>query len=255
MSKKRDIYKLWGLKLLILFLISLPNFTSWILNQFEQEILPGLSNTKIIYFLVVVLIILAINGKRVLFFGIAAASIISSAVVFSGSIISLFKKIINFSDFKFTDIFEYSPHYIARLITMLTVITLAIAIISTMPFPKYEKLLLQRMRGISMFEKTLLMAARVFNHVVFTVIPNILLVKKEEEMSRKTSFKAREGVEDLVIDKGKKNIIKLSRFIFEFISIGVAGICGAIEFIPSWALEIANLPGKKDIKSTEDKNA
>ena len=180
----------------------------------------------------------------VLISSITIVSLLSISVVFIGSFIACLRIFPKFSN---DEIFHYSQHYLSLLITLLTVVPMAIAVISALPFKKYELLLLNQMRGVSMCERILLMGVRVFNHVCLTIIPNIILVRREEKL-RGIQLSIDEVLDDAFLEKGKKFKQKLIKFSLEMINIGLASICLSLEYIPLWALEISNLPSKKTLK-------
>ena len=88
-------------------------------------------------------------------------------------------------------------------------------------------------RGVAPWEKKLLMAVRVFNHITFFVIPNLLEVVREEMA----------GASRHHFSAGPRR--RLMSLTTGLVQIGVAGICGALRFIPLWAREIAELPDRK----------
>jgi hypothetical protein len=115
-------------------------------------------------------------------------------------------------------------------LNMLSVIPLALSIVASLPFARLEAHLLKDVRGVAPREKKLLMAVRVFNHIAFFVIPNLLEVVREERPvgpRRRTpaGFAPR-------------------RLIAALVQFAVAGICAALRFIPLWAREIAALPDR-----------
>jgi hypothetical protein len=76
------------------------------------------------------------------------------------------------------------------------------------------------------------MFVRVFNHIVYVVIPNILEVMREEALLRAVSEKASHpagpwpGIIGAPLDRSG------------MVQVGVSGICASLRFIPLWAREI-----------------
>jgi hypothetical protein len=83
-------------------------------------------------------------------------------------------------------------------------------------------------------QKALLMAMRVFNHVAFSVIPGILEIIREERLFSTPftpSGHSRAGY-----------LQKIRRWVRIMTTVGVDAICTSVQFIPMWAVEIAQLP-------------
>jgi hypothetical protein len=140
---------------------------------------------------------------------------------------------------------EYSAHYVMLCITMLTVIPLALSLVAIIPFQDFEQGLLNTTRGVSKIEKWILMFLRVFNHIVFFVIPTIVETMKEEAQFKKwvdSSLKASSKT------SMPENLKWLGRracaLIRDMTQVGVEGICASIQYIPLWAVEISQLPGR-----------
>ena len=118
---------------------------------------------------------------------------------------------------------------------MLSVIPLALSIVATIPFGRLEQHLLTGARGVAPWEKKALMAVRVFNHITFFVIPNLLEVVREERPFEPRGARWRSGEERKAAPGALMAVL---------VQIGVAGICAALRFIPLWAREIADLPDR-----------
>jgi hypothetical protein len=140
---------------------------------------------------------------------------------------------------------EYSAHYVSLCITMLTVIPLALSMVAIIPFQDFEQKLLNRTDGVSKIEKFALMFLRVFNHIVFFVIPNIIETIREEAQYKKWVDSSLR-VSSTVSIAGKLKLIgrRVTGLIREMIQVGVEGICASIQYIPLWAVEISQLPGR-----------
>ena len=233
----------WKLKLLVLMIISVPAFSGYPVASFEAEILTGVTYGWVVYFLLVNAFILILTGQHFLSNVLAISVLIAMPVVFVGALISYF---IFLSGLGYpAGPQEYSSHYVSLCITMLTVIPLALSLVAIIPFQAFEQKLLNRMIGVSKIEKFALMFLRVFNHIVFFVIPNIIETIKEEAQYNRwlgSSIKASSPVSF----PGKLQLIgrRMTGLIREMIQIGVEGICASIQYIPLWAVEISQLPGR-----------
>ena len=176
----------------------------------------------------------------------AVTSILVFSVIFVGSFIKLASEYLHSIFGNNTiDIFAYSPHYIKLLITIFAVVPIALAIISTIPFFEYERRVLKKLEAISFRRKLIMIMTRIFSHIIYFVIPKIILVKKEES-HKKHRFRAESISEntDIISNKGGKLKQKIYELISEYFQIGIAGVRSSIEYIPLWALEIYQLPSK-----------
>ncbi len=233
----------WKLKFLILVIIAVPAFTGYPVSSFEAEIFPGITYGWVIYFLVVNLFILIITGTQFFPNVVTIAVLIAMPVVFVGAGISYL--IFLFGLGYPSGPAEYSAHYVLLCITMLTVIPLALSLVAIIPFQDFEQGMLNTTTGVSKIEKWVLMFLRVFNHIVFFVIPTILETMREEAQYKKwvdSSLRA----SSTVSIQGKLQLLgrRLTGLIREMIQVGVEGICASIQYIPLWAVEISQLPGR-----------
>ena len=233
----------WKLKFLTLMIIGVPAFTGYPVASFEAEIFPGITYGWVIYFLVVNLFILIITGKQFFPNVVTIAVLIAMPVVFVGAGISY---LIFLSGLGYpSGPAAYSAHYVSLCITMLTVIPLALSLVAVIPFQDFEQGMLNTTTGVSKIEKWFLMFLRVFNHIVFFVIPTILETMREEAQYKKwvdSSLKA----SSTVSIRGKLQLLgrRLTGLIKMMIQVGVEGICASIQYIPLWAVEISQLPGR-----------
>ena len=129
--------------------------------------------------------------------------------------------------------------YLALCVTMLTVIPLAISLVASVPIQTIETRLLRQTQGVNLRQKMFLMALRVFNHVVYYVIPDILEVTREERRLRPAKPS---GFTPSFWDRIRFLPLATSALIRVLIQIAVEGICSAIQYIPLWAVEIAQVP-------------
>jgi hypothetical protein len=233
----------WKLKFLILIIIAVPAFTGYPVASFEAQIFPGITYGWVIYFLVVNLFILIITGRQFFPNVVTIAVLIAMPVVFVGAAISYL--IFLFGLGYPSGPAEYSAHYVSLCITMLTVIPLALSLVAIIPFQDFEQGMLNTTTGVSKIEKWVLMFLRVFNHIVFFVIPTILETMREEAQYNKwvdSSLKA----SSTVSIPGQLQLLgrRLTGLIKKMIQVGVEGICASIQYIPLWAVEISQLPGR-----------
>jgi hypothetical protein len=129
---------------------------------------------------------------------------------------------------------------------MLTVIPLALSLIALVPFQNFEQNLLQSKRGVSKLEKFFLMFLRVFNHIVYFVIPNILETVREEWQYKRW---AERSFQSATVPSAAGSVISMRRklrgLVRDLTQLGVEGICASIQYIPLWAVEISQLPDKQ----------
>lgn len=234
----------WKIKFFVLVIVSIPAFVGYPVVAYDSEIVSGLTYGWTAYFFLVNFMIAAINGGRFYANILAVAALISIPVVFVGGTISYFIFLCGLGYASGQS--AYSPHYLSICVTMLTVIPLALSVMSVIPFQRFEQNLLQNQAGVSKFEKCILMFLRVFNHIVFFVIPNILETVREEGQYSK--WIRHEGLESVKpSDTGKFRMLKsrISALIKDMVQLAVESICASIQYIPLWAVEISQLPDKK----------
>lgn len=234
----------WKLKFLILVFISVPAFSGYPVTLLDTELLTGITYGWILYFLFVNSFILAIAGKRFFVNALAVAALISMPVVFVGASVSYLIFLLGLGNSSGPS--AYSSHYVRLCINMLTVIPLALSIIAIIPFQNFEHNLLQSKDGVSKLEKFSLMFLRVFNHIVYFVIPNILETVREElrykrwaERSFQTATAPSAGGSVISMRRKLRGLVK------DMIQLSVEGICASIQYIPLWAVEISQLPDKQ----------
>jgi hypothetical protein len=235
----------WRLKTAILWLLAVPAFSGFPVNHVQGVVVPGAGYGWIGYGVVVHTITWALLGKKAYRIALAISMLITLPVVLLGAGIS------------FAGLFlrgwnpalqvPVSAHYISLAITMLTVIPLALSMVAVIPFHRIEYRLLQRSQGASTIEKSALMCLRVFSHIFYFVIPNILEVVREERVfSMVTGRRKIPGMAPFPL-RGR-----LALMLRVLIQIGVEGICAAIRYVPLWADEISRLPGRKRVKKTKN---
>jgi hypothetical protein len=128
---------------------------------------------------------------------------------------------------------------------MLTVIPLALSMVAVIPFQDFEQILLTKAGGVSKIEKFALMFLRVFNHIVFFVIPNIVETMREEAQYRKWVDSSLKSDSSRSVTGSIKFIkTKSTGLARDMVQVGVEGICASIQYIPLWAVEISQLPDR-----------
>ena len=228
-------------------IVAIPTFVGYPVTIFDSVIISGLTYGWVAYLFIVHLLIVAVNGSRFYANLLAVAALISMPVVFVGGTIAFLIFLLGLG-------YEagqaaYSPHYVSVCITMLTVIPLALSLIGVVPFQRFEHKLLQSPSGVTKLEKCTLMFLRVFNHIVYFVIPNILETMREEGHYRQwlKNEKLPSG-ESESVKKPRGIKYRILALIQEMVQLAVDSICASIQFIPLWAVEISQLPNKRRIK-------
>jgi len=235
----------WKFKFFILMIAALPAFTGYPVASYKAEILPGIAYGWTVYFVVVNAIILMITGKRFFPNAIAIAALVTMPVVFVGAAISYVMYLSGLGPPSGPG--EYSAHYVSLCITMLTVIPLALSMVAIIPFQDFEQKLLSRTGGVSKVEKFALMFLRVFNHIVFFVIPNIIeTIREEAQYNKWVEASLRASSAGSFTGNIKLIGTRMTGLIREMIQIGVEGICASIQYIPLWAVEISQLPRRSN---------
>lgn len=219
----------WRLKLLLLLAVAVPAFTGYPVNQAAAVVVPGARTAWIIYAMAVHLVVGALVGARAYAIMLSIAAAVTLPVVMAGGLVSFV--LVLLSGGGWPDVFAYSPHYITLCLTLLTVVPMSLAMVAVIPFGRFERRLLSRAAGVSRREKALLIAIRAFNHVAFSVIPGVLEVIREERLLTADGSLRRAG------GRGPAR-----RMIRSMIHVGVDAICSSVQYLPLWAVEIAQLP-------------
>lgn len=228
-------------RLVCLTVLAVPVFTGWFPFPEGPAILPGVAGSSVAYVLLVLGGVTALCGRAFLANATAVTALIISPIVYAGSLVSW---LLEMSGGVPPGVAGsvHGAHYVRLALNMLSVIPLALAIVASIPFDRLEQRLLRRTGGISAGEKYLLMFIRVFNHIVYFVIPNILKVMREEALLRMVSQNASSP-------SGPRRICSAGRRLTTaMVQVGVSGICASLRFIPLWAREIDDLPRRKPKK-------
>jgi len=233
----------WKARFSIFLIISIPAFSGYPLDLFQADVIPGITYGWVGYWTLVYFAILLLVGGKLLANALALATLITIPVVFVGSAISYLIYLLGIGSA--AGPFSHAPHYITLCITMLTVIPLALCLVAVIPFHEFEYSLLRNKTGVSRIEKFCLMFVRVFNHIIYAVIPNILETVQEERHYRRWVDKTLQSGGKTSFFRGNRSLKnKMITLVADMIQIGVEGICASIQYIPMWAVEISQLPDK-----------
>lgn len=222
---------------LLLALLALPAVSGWPLNLFPAEAMPGASWAWLGYALLVHLALWRLVGAATYETVLALSALAVLPVIYGGAGVSWLRFAAGWSA---AGQEAYSPHYLSLGLTMLTVIPVALALVSRVPLQELESRLLRNPLGVTALEKRCLMAVRVFNHVAYAVLPAILDVLREERrlLGAATAAPWHSRIGDLRAD---------------LVQVALEAICAAVQYLPLWAVEIARLPlrGRTDERITK----
>ena len=224
-----------------MFVLALPCFVGYPVSAFEAEIIAGVRLSWVLYALLIHAAILILVGTGFAEKAVTLAVLISTPVIFFGAGISYLLLPAGFDTVQGPA--TYSAHYVSLWITMITVIPLTLCMVALVPFHRFENTLLSKPDGVSRWQKYALMFLRVFNHIVYTVIPGILEVVQEERHYR-AWLDLQFGEHHTIVERLRYRRQMFTTLIRDMIQIGVEGICASIQYIPLWAVEISQLPGK-----------
>lgn len=228
-------------RLLCLTVLAVPVFAGLSPFPVGIEILPGVPWGPVLHVLLVMGGVACVCGGAFLANVVALTALVLSSVVYAGGLVSWLLAMAGGNPPGMAGSI-HGAHYVGLALNMLSVIPLALAIVASIPFDRLEQRLLRGTRGISSGEKYLLMFVRVFNHIVYGVIPNILEVMREEALLRAVSERASRPA-------GPRGPGSLGRRLTAaMVQVGVSGICASLRFIPLWAREIDALPRRSSSK-------
>ncbi len=210
-------------RIALLAIAAIPAFCGYPLSIPGWQVLPGVPASWCLYGLMVHITVAAVCGPRLYANIVTVAAMIIMPVIFSGAAVSHLAR--------FTGLSRQpgplaSVHYLRLCLTMLTVIPLALGLVTGIPFESAEQKLLQSSRGVGPWQKKLLMALRVFNHICFTVMAGLVETVREEKSG--------------LLQPGSG---RLKAFMGLMRHAAIEGICSAVQYIPVWAAEIGSLPG------------
>ena len=227
----------WKTKLALLLFCALPAFTGYPVSRGDTLVVAGITQAWAAYFLITNSVVLVLCGRKRYARILTATALVTLPVIGSGGSISFLAHL--FEPDTWSAQVKYSAHYLRLCVTMLTVVPLALGLVSTIPMQSFERQLLQNQGGVTMTQKMFLMALRVFNHIVYYVIPNILEVVREERQFLNLTGGPDERSSNIGVFKRGALIIRRMTYV------AGEGICAAIQYIPLWAVEISRLPAGK----------
>ena len=235
----------WKIKALIIWALAIPAFTGYPVNHIPGALFPGASYGWLAYGAMVYSTIVLLIGKKVLKVSIVVALTIAVPLVLFGTLISTIGQFM--SGWSQSHPADYIVHYISLMVTMLVVIPLALSMVAVIPFHRLEQQLLLSKRGVKTSEKMILMFLRVFSHIFYFVIPNILEVIREEGvLTRKRYLTGSRQHNRLPLSQ------RIGKMVQMLVNIGVDSICSAIRYVPLWAEEISKLPGDAGANQNSD---
>lgn len=248
------------LQSLILIALAVPAFTGLFLT-WGPALFLDITLGRLAYWLATSLAIFALRGRFLWITANAIAVLIIIPVVAGGGVLALLLYALGLGGMSLTQI---AAHYVFLLINMASMIPLGIALASLVPTAQIETRLLRNTRGVTVFQKALLMAMRVFNHVVFAVMPEIVQAATEELRFNgylyKTGTKLKKRRRILIIFKAKdraplegttqSSAVLPSRYFIKSILqklmfVAVTALCSSLKYLHLWTAEISALPDKK----------
>jgi hypothetical protein len=222
-------------RLVGLMVLAVPVFLGLSPFKDAREVVPGVTWEPVVVTALALGGVGGLCGRALLANTLAVSAFILAPIVWGGSLISGLLAVWGGAALE-TAGQLHGAHYVRLALNMLSVIPLALAIVASMPFDRLEQRMLHRERGISTGQKYLLMAIRVFHHIVYFVIPNILEVMREEALLRRVAQNAS-------APKGPRRWRAWGRRLTSgMVHVAVSGICASLRFIPLWAREIDDLP-------------
>lgn len=221
------------LQSLVLIILAVPAFTGLLLTN-GPPLFLDIQAGRLLYWLVTALAIALLRGRFLWLAATIIAFVIAIPVAGGGALLSLLLYALGLSGMT---LHQIAAHYVFLFINMLSMIPLGIALVSLIPTAAMETYLLRSVIGVGTVRKILLMGLRVFNHVVFTVMPEILQTVTEE--LRFNGYVYKSGVQ---IKRRRRLFLRglLQKFMF----VAVAALCLSVKYIHFWAAEISALPGK-----------
>lgn len=222
-------------RLLLLALVALPVFSGWPPWPIGGDIVPGVAWAPVLSAAIVLAAVTMLCGSAFLASTLAVTALILVPIVFVGGTVSWFGGIFGGAP-PLLAATRHGAHYVGLALNMLAVIPLALALVAAVPFSRIEQRLLANEAGIAAWEKYLLMFVRVFHHTVYSVIPNLLDVMREEALLQVVPSPGGRSEGGLTLKT------RMRRLTAGLIQVALSGICAALRFIPLWAREIDDLP-------------
>lgn len=222
-------------RLVALVLMAIPVFTGWHPLAKGPELLPGVPWGPVAIVAIALGGVAVCCGRAFLANAVAITALILVPIVYAGGGVSWLLAVARGTAPGAAGQ-VHGAHYVRLALNMFGVIPLALALVASIPFDRLEQRLLQGQRGISVGEKYLLMFLRVFNHIVYFVIPNLLEIMREEALWRRTP--------DTAAGPAPRRSLRAwgHGLVAGMVQISVSGICASLRYIPLWAREIDDLP-------------
>ena len=218
----------WPFDAIVLLVVAVPAFSGYPLQLAKHEVIAGIAWSWPVYLAVVHLTLCFLFRGRIYANIVAAGALITVPVVFAGAALT---QLLYLAGIAVRDPAANDIHYVQLCLTMLTVVPLAVGLVASLPFNRFERRLLAQPRGIRPFQKKLLMSTRVFQHIAFFVLPNTLEVLREELPGQRWRQQWQAA-----------RLRTVSLFIGDCIHLAVEIICSSLQYIPLWAHEISRLP-------------
>jgi|GEM_PF-793128 hypothetical protein len=236
----------WKTRILTWALISIPAFTGYPLHYFHLEIVPGINAGWLGYSLLMHAVIFRMTGHGRYLWMLTLTVWITLPVVFGGALISSLVNLSRLNDMSFVAV--RGAHYLRLCITMMTVVPLAMSLFAIIPFGQIEQRLLFRKAGLSRRHVRLLMFLRVFTHILYSVIPNILEVLREEGMIRNRIHNPVLQTTGLPFHQRCRIYVHRTGLWIGYMQhVVIACICASLQYIPLWAVELSLLSGYQPV--------
>ena len=221
------------------------------MSCFGAQIVPGIDWAAVGYLVSVHLVSCLLTGGRSYNRILAISAMISLPVVFGGGSISYLMYLLNMGGV--SDPYFFGAHYLELAITMLSVVPVALSMVAVIPMGALEQRLIRGRQVVTRFQKSALMCLRVFNHVLFNVIPSIVEIMHEEGIFHTPPQGTSDASRPMSLGERWQRFHCRSKLLLQqLIQVGVQGICSAIEYIPLWSVEISQLPEATPGKQTSD---
>jgi len=237
----------WKIKVFLLSIFLIPSFIGYPFSLFDshtifswskQWAVTGPTDGQVLYFLVVIVAISALCGIRKMLIGLTAGALVSISIVFAGGFVAFLKTKVGIPNSP--DEYQYSPYYIARYLNIITVVPLSLVLFITFPFLQFERSIITSSEGVTLKQKIFLMVVRVINNVRYDVLPEIWYVIIEEKEDNFSSY-----LDDATLGKFAKLKKRMKKLFLKNMYIAAIGIAVSLEYVPLWAVEIAQLPTKQ----------
>jgi hypothetical protein len=230
----------WKTRLVIWTIISIPALTGFPIDRFSVEIVGGVGAGWLGYSILSHTAISNMVGYRRYVWILTLTVWITLPVVLGGALISSLIHLTQLNDMTFQAV--RGAHYLKLCITMMTVVPLAMSLIAIIPFGKIEQELLFRKTGLSRRQVRLLMFLRVFTHILYSVIPNVLDVLREEGMIRNRFHNPDFQTTGLPLHRRCRICLDQAGLWTRYMRhVAIECICSSVQYIPLWAVELSQL--------------